>query len=247
MRAGSLPLVVLVLVTMVGTTAAAPLQMDTRFRAVQPGEVVRLTITTGDPLDTMHVRAFGQDIPVARLSPVVWEALIGIDLDVMPGAYEVSVEATAPGQHHASRLRLDVTARRFRTRRLTVADGFVNPSPDAMARIEADAADLDLVWTMSAPERYWTGPFGRPVTARPNSAFGTRSIFNGEPRQPHGGADFPSPTGTPIAAPGGGRVVLVRDLYFTGQTVVLDHGLGLYSLFAHLSRSEEHTSELQSH
>ena len=69
-------------------------------------------------------------------------------------------------------------------------------------------------------------------------------MFNGEPRQPHGGADFPSPTGTPIAAPGGGRVVLVRDLYFTGQTVVLDHGLGLYSLFAHLSAVDVHVGDV---
>ena len=69
-----------------------------------------------------------------------------------------------------------------------------------------------------------------------NSAFGTRSIYNGQPRSAHGGADFPSPAGTPIHAPNAGRVVLAANLYYTGNTVVIDHGLGLYSLFAHLSR-----------
>ena len=68
-----------------------------------------------------------------------------------------------------------------------------------------------------------------------NSAFGTRSILNGQPRSPHSGADFRSAAGTPIKAPNAGRVVLAGDRYFTGNTVIIDHGLGLFSLFAHLS------------
>jgi murein DD-endopeptidase MepM/ murein hydrolase activator NlpD len=68
-----------------------------------------------------------------------------------------------------------------------------------------------------------------------NSRFGTRSIFNGKPRNAHGGADFLSPAGTPIHAPNAGRVVIARDLYFSGNTVVIDHGLGLFSMLAHLS------------
>src|SRR4029079_13805043 len=73
--------------------------------------------------------------------------------------------------------------------------------------------------------------------------FGARSIFNGQARSPHGGADFASPVGAPIAAPNAGRVVLARDLYFTGNTVILDHGLGLFSLLAHLSVIEVHEGD----
>jgi murein DD-endopeptidase MepM/ murein hydrolase activator NlpD len=75
-----------------------------------------------------------------------------------------------------------------------------------------------------------------PVPGVPGSNFGSRSIFNGEERAPHAGVDFRGATGTPVRAPAGGRVVLAEDLFFTGQTVVIDHGLGLYSLLAHLSR-----------
>ena len=74
----------------------------------------------------------------------------------------------------------------------------------------------------------------RPVPGEANSAFGTRSIFNGKARNPHGGADFLSPSGTPIHAPNAGRQY-VCDLYFTGNTIVIDHGLGLFSMLAHLS------------
>jgi murein DD-endopeptidase MepM/ murein hydrolase activator NlpD len=83
--------------------------------------------------------------------------------------------------------------------------------------------------------KLWTGAFVRPVEAPANSAFGTRSILNGQPRSAHGGADFSSPAGTPVRAANAGRVMLAGDLYYTGGTVVIDHGLGVVSLFAHLS------------
>ena len=81
----------------------------------------------------------------------------------------------------------------------------------------------------------WTDLFARPVSEANNSAFGSRSVFNGEARSPHSGADFLSPAGTPVHAPNRGRVVLAKELYFSGNTVILDHGLGLFSLIAHLS------------
>jgi murein DD-endopeptidase MepM/ murein hydrolase activator NlpD len=68
-----------------------------------------------------------------------------------------------------------------------------------------------------------------------NSAFGTRSVFNGKSRNAHSGADFLSPAGTPIHAPNSGRIVVARPLYFSGNTVIIDHGLGLFSMLAHLS------------
>jgi murein DD-endopeptidase MepM/ murein hydrolase activator NlpD len=77
-----------------------------------------------------------------------------------------------------------------------------------------------------------------------NSAFGTRSVFNGEPRSPHAGTDFLSPAGTRIKAPNAGRVMIARELFFSGNTVVIDHGLGLFSLLAHLSRIDVHEGDL---
>jgi len=68
-----------------------------------------------------------------------------------------------------------------------------------------------------------------------SGGFGTRSVFNGQPRSPHSGVDFGSKAGTPVVAPAGGVVTLAEPLFFTGSTVVIDHGLGLYSLLAHLS------------
>ena len=84
----------------------------------------------------------------------------------------------------------------------------------------------------------------RPVPGKAVSRFGSRSVFNGQPRAPHGGADFISSEGTPVLAPGAGRVLLAHDLYFSGNTVVIDHGLGLFSLLAHLSAFDVREGEL---
>jgi murein DD-endopeptidase MepM/ murein hydrolase activator NlpD len=113
-----------------------------------------------------------------------------------------------------------------------------------LERINRENALLQHAYAGSEPARLWKGPFLRPVPQPANSAFGTRSVFNGEPRSPHAGTDFLSPAGTRIKAPNAGRVMIARELFFSGNTVVIDHGLGLFSLLAHLSRIDVHEGDL---
>jgi murein DD-endopeptidase MepM/ murein hydrolase activator NlpD len=215
-------------------------QISARSRSLQPGELVVLTMTTPAAVDRVRVRAFDRDVEPFRVDDRVWRALVGIDLDVKPGTYPVSVDA---GSAWHATYDLVVTPRVFRTRRLTVNEAFVTPPPSERERIDREAALLAGLWTSPAPTRLWSDPFVRPVPGEANSAFGTRSIFNGKPRNAHGGADFLSPGGTPIQAPNAGRIVLARNLYFSGNTVVIDHGLGLFSMLAHLSVIDVHESD----
>jgi murein DD-endopeptidase MepM/ murein hydrolase activator NlpD len=228
------------------TFAADAIQLATQARSIRQGDVVVFTATTSQPVDAMRVRAFARDLAAFRLDALHWQALIGIDIDTEPGLYKVSFEAMSAGHTIAAATELHVTAREFDRRVLTVDDSFVHPSDTALARIMREAAELEQLWMLSEPRRLWNKGFLRPVPGRANGAFGSRSIFNGEPRQPHGGADFLSPAGTPIHAPDSGRVVLARDLYFTGNTVVIDHGLGVFSLLAHLSVVDVHQGEFVS-
>ena len=108
--------------------------------------------------------------------------------------------------------------------------------PEAAVRIEREFLQQTAIFATDTPERLWRGPWIRPVPGRANSRFGSRSVFNGQPRSPHSGADFLAGVGTPVAAPARGRVVLAGDTYFSGGSVILDHGWGLYSYLAHLSR-----------
>lgn len=222
---------------------AAPARMEitSRSRALQPGEVVVLSIAAPDAADQLRVRAFDRDAVAYRDAGRSWRAVIGIDLDVKPGTYPVQIDATGGAR---ATYDLVVRPRVFRTRRLTVDEAFVTPPASEQARIDREAARLAAVWNAPAAERLWTTPFVRPVPHEANSAFGTRSIFNGKPRNAHGGADFLSPAGTPIHAPNAGRVAVASDLYFSGNTVIIDHGLGLFSMLAHLSAIDVHEGDV---
>jgi murein DD-endopeptidase MepM/ murein hydrolase activator NlpD len=218
-----------------GAAPAPPMTLSVQSRSQRPGELVVISIALADASDHVRVHAFDHDIAAYRVGDRAWRALIGIDLEVKPGSYPVTVIAGANAHSVAAELPLVVGRGVFRTRRLTVKDAFVTPPAAEQARIEEDARLLAAVWASSADERYWSAAFARPVPGAANSAFGTRSVFNGQRRNPHGGADFLSGAGTPVHAPNAGRVVVARDLYFSGNTVVIDHGLGLFSMLAHLS------------
>jgi murein DD-endopeptidase MepM/ murein hydrolase activator NlpD len=219
--------------------APAPVQISARSRSLQPGELVVLSIELQAAADRIRVRAFDREVAAYRDGDRQWRALVGIDLDVKPGTYPVTVDAGAARATHD----LVVVPRVFRTRRLTVNEAFVTPPASEQERIDREAALLAGVWNAPSAERLWTGAFVRPVPQEANSAFGTRSIFNGKPRNAHGGADFLSPGGTPIHAPNGGRIAVARNLYFSGNTVIIDHGLGLFSMMAHLSRIDVHEGD----
>jgi murein DD-endopeptidase MepM/ murein hydrolase activator NlpD len=224
--------------------AAAPqeaaglvLEASHRSGALHPGDVTLVVVAAPETPRSIDGDAFGRAIPFWPADvPGEWHALVGIGLDTPAGTYDLTVTATSPtGVTGTARLPLRIQDKAFATRQLRVASRFVDPPAGESERIAKEAALLASLFT-PATERLWRGPFVPPVPGNATSSFGRVSVFNGEPRGRHQGADFSASTGTPIRAPNAGRVVLAMDLYFSGNTVVLDHGAGLYSLFAHLSR-----------
>ena len=215
-------------------TKSSELTVTVKSRgALQPGEVAVFTVTATRDINQAQVHVFDREFPGYRVDARTWRVLVGIDLETAAGTYSARVEVADHLPFTSVPLR--VAPAHFRTRNLTVDEAFVNPPPEALKRIAQETAEMNDLWTHSATTKLWTSPFVRPVPDPANSAFGTRSVLNGQPRSPHSGADFISAAGTPIKSPSGGRVVLAGDRYYTGNTVVIDHGLTLFSLFAHLS------------
>ena len=212
--------------------APAP-SIDLRARTMRPGEVLLVSVTAPVEVASVVVQAFDRPTPAYRLANGTWNAVVGIDLDQAPGEYRIAVTTDAGATTDKA---FSVTPRTFPTRTLKVNPDFVNPPPALMARIEDESRFTQAILATMTPQRLWTAPFRVPVPHKANSRFGSRSVFNGEARNPHAGTDFLSPAGTPIHAPNAGRVVAARDLFFSGRTVILDHGLGVFSQLAHLSR-----------
>lgn len=207
-----------------------------RARSLQPGEVVGITVESSLSLKSVEAEVFGKTFPCYFEKPV-WRGLIGIDLQVQAGLYSVQIRAEdSAGAPIFVEHPLSVLNKDFPTRRLTVDEKFVNPPPEVLARISRESKKVEEIFATVTVRRLWKGPFGKPVPGMPSSSFGKRSILNNQPRSPHSGADFDVETGTPVKAPNSGRVVLAADLYFSGNTVIVDHGQGLYSYFGHLSK-----------
>jgi murein DD-endopeptidase MepM/ murein hydrolase activator NlpD len=141
---------------------------------------------------------------------------------------------------------IQVEPTKYPTTELKVDDRFVELSKPDLARANREAKETDGIYAKVTSEMLWNEPFTVPIPGESGTNFGHRRIFNGQPRAPHAGADLRAKTGTPIHATNRGRVVLAKNLFFTGNTVILDHGLGLYSLYAHLSRVDVKTGDMVS-
>ncbi len=219
--------------------AAAPddgLRVTHWARGIQPGEVLLLRLESDQPLVSAEARFLERTFPLFEDGEGGWVGLVGIDLEAGPGSGVLEVHGRTGGQTLRHTLPLQVRAKKFPVRHLQVEDRYVSPPPEVQRRIEEESRLVSSIFGRTDSRRWWEGAFLRPVPGPALSSFGARSVFNGKPRSPHSGTDFRAAEGTPVQAPNRGRVVLARELYFAGNTVILDHGGGLYSYFAHLSR-----------
>jgi murein DD-endopeptidase MepM/ murein hydrolase activator NlpD len=132
---------------------------------------------------------------------------------------------------------LNVRQREFDVQRIDgVAPRFVDPPAETQERIVQDRRDVSATRDIFSRTGKFLDGFDWPVRGPISGVFGSQRIFNGQPRAPHSGLDIAAPAGAPIVAPADGRVVLRGDLYFSGNTLILDHGLGVTTTYLHMDR-----------
>ncbi len=195
-----------------------------------PGGVARIRL--GASTEPPQARIGGDRVLVTRDGDE-WVALVGIALATKPGA-RLEVAAMLAGGRH-ERFAIEVAPKRYAAQHLTVPRDKVEISPENLARHERERAHLEtMLRTFSAtPPR--TLAMLPPAPGRRSGSFGLRRYFNGQARSPHTGMDIAAPAGTPVIAANAGRVIDTGDYFFPGRTIILDHGQGLLSLYAHLS------------
>lgn len=200
------------------------------------GQALEMSFPAEPGLTGVTVLWSGHDVPFVH-SGDRWLTLVGVDLDSRPGDHAVDVTFTyADGHKRVSREPVVVNAGQYPTTQLQVEERYGNPNPDDEARAAREAAETNAIFATFTPERYWSEPFEVPVRgAKDGRNFGHRRVYNGQPRAPHSGTDLRANTGTPIFAANRGRVVLAKDLFFSGNAVYIDHGYGLFTTYLHLS------------
>jgi murein DD-endopeptidase MepM/ murein hydrolase activator NlpD len=162
-----------------------------------------------------------------------WVAVVGLSLDTVPGTHELKVSVA--GETRAQTF--TVTPKNYPEQRLTLKDkSKVELSPENLARAEREIAvikGLKMHWRDSQDSDL---DFIMPVAGELASRFGLRRFFNGEPRAPHAGLDVAVSRGTPIKASAAGVVLAVDDYFFNGNTIFIDHGNGLITMYCHLDQ-----------
>jgi murein DD-endopeptidase MepM/ murein hydrolase activator NlpD len=184
-----------------------------------------------EPLREGVTRVTYGNRPVLILQQV---ALVGISLSAKPGTHHLTLHY-ADGRSETRSFVIE--PKQYAEQRLTIDNPrMVNPNPDDLARIREESARMRAQYDSFSPRTDSPIPFLQPVDGPLSSSFGRRRILNGEPRAPHSGLDIAVNTGTPVHNPGPGVVTLTGDFFFNGNTVFVDHGEGLVSMFCHLSR-----------
>lgn len=189
------------------------------------------------PLETeTEVTYRGRPVMTVRENDSRW-ALVGIPLSAEPGTHHLG----AAGKN----IDFEVSARDYVTQRLTIANPRqVNPLPVDLERIGRDRKEMDAAFVHFDETLPPQTRFLIPVDGPLSSSFGLRRILNGEPRNPHSGLDIAAPAGAPIIAPAPGKVVATGDYFFNGNTVLIDHGQGLITMYCHMSRIDVSPGDL---
>jgi hypothetical protein len=176
--------------------------------------------------------------------PHAWFALAGVDVEAAPGSSQLKITVHLfDGSLRDLTRPVEIHPAHYRTGSLTVSPKFVEPDPEALKQIASESELKAKVYAASAPEPLWTASFHAPVASRPTDSFGVRRMFNGKLASIHKGMDFRAAMGTPVHAANSGIVVLARPLYYEGNCVIIDHGLGLFTLSMHFSRIDVHEGQ----
>ncbi|HMB72143.1 MAG TPA: M23 family metallopeptidase, partial [Gammaproteobacteria bacterium] len=200
------------------------------------GQAVELRIVNEPGLEAVTTHWDGRSVPFVR-DGGVWITVIGVDLDVEHGEYPAPLTLSfADGRTRMQDENVRVERKEFPTTELTVESRYVELDDENQSRAARESREISAIYATLTPERLWREAFASPLPGVEGGRnFGHRRVFNGQPRSPHSGADLRAATGTPIQAANRGRVVLAKDLFFSGNAVFLDHGLGVYSVYLHLS------------
>lgn len=166
----------------------------------------------------------------------LYEAVLGIPYERKPGPGKVSIHMGDGKESSHLEISLDVVKGDYLSETLNVNARRVNPGKKDMRRIKREQAEIAKIYEQETLRKYWQGPFAFPIHSPVTSPFGTKRTYNGELKSFHTGLDLKAPVGTPIYSAAPGAVVMAKNLFYTGNTVIIDHGYGIITLYAHMSK-----------
>jgi hypothetical protein len=216
----------------VAAAGAFPVRLSTE----QPAQGELLVVEASPPAGADNVVMVwkGREIPMKEEGAGRFLGLVGVDLLEPPGTVVLSVRESQEGQTLRVNARIEVRKKTFPVQELTLPESMTQFDAATLERINREARALDERFSRVFSPPAWRLPFLPPVAEYRPKGFGVRRLINGEPRSPHAGVDVDLPAGTPVVAIADGTVAFAGEQFFGGNSVVLDHGGGLFSIYYHL-------------
>ncbi len=203
------------------------------------GQPFLVRLTSVQPFDRLSVLWMGKKvIPSVSQWNGHYVAIVMLGTDVLtikPGLKSLLVQAWTGGEKTVWDRSVMIVARSYPRQELTLPSKMVTPPSAELERIKAERVRTQKAKNTWSAQRLWRIPFHRPVGGKTTSAYGLQRVLNGKPKNPHRGLDFRAPTGTIVKAVSDGRVILAESHYYAGNSIYIDHGNGIISLYFHLS------------
>jgi murein DD-endopeptidase MepM/ murein hydrolase activator NlpD len=209
-------------------------------KQVGMGQPFLVRLTSAQAFDRLSVHWMGR---VAIPSISQWNgrhvaiAMLGTDvLTIKSNPQTLLVRALTGGKETVWHRSVNIVARSYPRQELSLPPKMVTPPADELERIKAERVRTQKAKNTWSAQRLWRIPFHRPVGGKTTSAYGLQRVLNGKPKNPHRGLDFRAPTGTSVEAVADGMVILTESHYYAGNSLYIDHGNGIVSLYFHLSK-----------
>jgi len=235
-----------VLMVWTGNTTCAEdnLPIEVFPKVVKQGDACLIKGMKPASLKSMDGEFLGRRFPIALRSDETYEGLVGVDMNTRAGVHLIKVKAPDGSREaYSGSLSVKVEKVDFGIEKLSLPSSMVELDARTLERVNKESERLKTLFQGFREESLWKGAFARPVEGEVSATFGVGRIINGQRRSPHTGIDLQAEEGTPVLACNNGIVVLVDQLFFSGKSVILDHGWGLYSMYFHLSEVEVREGE----
>ncbi len=207
---------------------------DGQFSGKQ-GEVLWIEVPVNNSQGTVSGILLKRKIPFFPVTDTRVAAVVGIDMQDPPGLQELSIKVQTSNQTDHLSYSVLIMKEDYAIQHLTLPKNKVDLDSKTLKRVRLEQKEMSAAFRHLGTHPLWDGAFLEPVKGTVTGRFGSRRVINGQPRRPHSGEDIAAPQGTPVYAINTGTVVATMDHFFSGKGVIIDHGIGLFSMYFHLS------------
>lgn len=223
-----------------------PVKVTISPQQIYQGDIALLAVTPATAVSRIYYQYMDQSVDFYYDNATNrFISFLGIDVDFTPGKKILSIVIdTEKGVQSVEHVTVTVLKKDFPIQRLTLPESQVTLSRENQDRYEREQKTLKKIFADSVHKKIWLTDFSKPLQVEADTPFGVRRIMNDKPKNPHTGVDFKSPPGTPVHAASDGVVAHTGNFFFSGNSVFIDHGMGIYTMYFHLDSISVHQGDM---